>query len=129
VSLLVVVLIIHLIILIDRINLMWNITVLDIEKTLSNVIIKVTHDHSVDKAAMEKRKEALLLLGAQFSQYGTTLETGLADIKGKLSEQMRAGATAAAEKEHAKDKESEKHNNSDKKERVSGDKKKENDID
>lgn len=78
---------------------MWNMTVLDIEKTLSNVIIKVTHDHAVDAATTKKRKEALLALGDYYSAYGVSMEVGLSDIKGKLSEQFKGGAAAAAARE------------------------------
>jgi hypothetical protein len=80
---------------------MWNMTVLDIEKTLSSVITKVTHDHAVDAGTVKKRKEALLALGAYYSAYGVPMDVGLSDIKGKLSEQMKSGAAAAASRENA----------------------------
>ncbi len=75
---------------------MWNMSVLDIEKTLSQVIIKVTHDHSADAATIAKRKEALLALGSYYAAYGVPMDVGLSDIKGKLSEQMRGASAAAA---------------------------------
>ena len=70
---------------------MWNMSQLDIEKTLSKVVEKVTHDHSVDKASSDKRAEALLLLGAEYSKHGVPVNVGLSDIKGKFSEGMRGG--------------------------------------
>lgn len=73
---------------------MWNMSQLDIEKTISRVVEKVTHDHSVDKATIEKRQEALLLLGEEFSKHGVPVEAGLADLKGKF-----AGASSAASAE------------------------------
>lgn len=72
---------------------MWNMTQLDIEKTLSNVVIKVTHDHSVDKTVIEKRMNALILLGEQFSKYGVSVEVGLSDIRGKFNEQLKNRAS------------------------------------
>jgi curved DNA-binding protein CbpA len=79
------------------VSLMWHMTQLDIEKTLSKVVTKVTHDHSIDKTAMEQRIEALLILGAEYSSHGTPMEIGLSDIKGKFTDQMRNATATAAE--------------------------------
>lgn len=78
---------------------MWNMSQLDIEKTLTKVVEKVTHDHSVDKVTIEKRQEALLLLGAEFSKHGVPVEVGLADIQGKFSDNMRGASAAQADGE------------------------------
>jgi hypothetical protein len=78
---------------------MWNMSRLDIERTLSKVVEKVTHDRSVDSATVEKRHEALVLLGEAFARHGVPVEVGLSDIKGKFADQMRGGAKAPVDSE------------------------------
>ena len=81
---------------------MWSMSQLDIEKTLSKVIEKVTHDHSVDQATMEKRCQALLILGEEFLKLGAPVDVGLSDIKSKFADQMRGQTGRDAKGEEAK---------------------------
>ena len=54
----------------SRLQMMWHITLLDIESTIRHVCTKVTHDHSVDEETRNKRKVALKILGELFSEKG-----------------------------------------------------------
>ncbi len=85
---------------------MWNITLLDIEKTLSNVVHRVTHDHSIDDATRVKRNEALINLGEIFSAYGIEVEVGLAEFKTKMQDQFAAAERAQAAAARAADNDS-----------------------
>lgn len=89
------------------IGMMWNATMLDVDKTLSKVVHKVVNDHAVHDGARRKRKDALVLLGQVFSAYGVASEVGLADFKAKLSEQMAQAATTGAARERQQEKERE----------------------
>ena len=92
---------------------MWNITLLDIEKTLSNVVHRVTNDHSIDDTTRAKRNEALILLGEVFSAYGIEVEVGLAEFKIKMQDQFAAAERAqAATNESAESKSSGRNTNS-----------------
>ena len=61
--------------------IMWRVTELDIRSTISKVCRKVTHDHSVDATARERRLRGLKIIGNAYvnqtpecSSYGASAE-------------------------------------------------------
>ena len=50
----------------------WHVSVVDIERTLTQAISKVTRDHSVPEATRLKRGEAIAIAGALFMKEATT---------------------------------------------------------
>lgn len=61
-------------------RVLWNVTVLEIEDVLSNVVFKVTHDTSVDKEVRAKRAEAIYIAGDVFSSYDVNLDQGVHEV-------------------------------------------------
>ena len=75
------------------IEMMWNITVIDISNTLREVVMKVCKDTSVPDSVRKKRAAAVMELGTVWEE--------LKSKKGELGAQksvrnMYASATAAA---------------------------------
>lgn len=56
----------------NYIELMWNVTVIDISQTLHEVVVKVLNDKSTDKDTRKKRADAIQELGAIFENQKTT---------------------------------------------------------
>ncbi len=52
-------------------ELMWHVTVIDIEYTLRKVCFKVIHDHSVSSDIRKSRMQALLVIGEIFKANGS----------------------------------------------------------
>ena len=46
--------------------IMWRVTELDIRSTIAKVCKKVTHDHSVDKVALQRRLRGLRIVGESY---------------------------------------------------------------
>eukprot|EP00607_Mallomonas_marina_P008810 CAMPEP_0182417468 /NCGR_PEP_ID=MMETSP1167-20130531/1956_1 /TAXON_ID=2988 /ORGANISM="Mallomonas Sp, Strain CCMP3275" /LENGTH=619 /DNA_ID=CAMNT_0024591077 /DNA_START=366 /DNA_END=2225 /DNA_ORIENTATION=+ len=65
-------------------ELMWHVTVIDIETTLRKVCHKVTHDHSVTSEIRQQRILALLVLGAEFRAKGVSMDKGIGDLMQRM---------------------------------------------
>jgi len=72
------------------VEMLWNITVLDVEYTLRNVCVKIFKDVSVPKAARTQRAKALMTLGEIFCKYGRSTEAGLSEFTAMIHERMQA---------------------------------------
>lgn len=70
------------------IDVMWNITIFDVERTLRAAIDKILRDKSVDQQCRRIRASGLLKLGRIFQKYGDSTGKGLAEMKGQISEQL-----------------------------------------
>lgn len=60
----------------NRLGLLWQMTKLDINSTISNVCTKVLHDGSQSPEQIEKRKEALFRLGEEYCAKSVEEEQG-----------------------------------------------------
>jgi len=70
------------------IDVMWNITVLDVERVLRTAIDKIFRDKSVDQQCRRIRASGLLKLGQIFQKYGDSTGNGLAAMKEQISGQI-----------------------------------------
>ena len=69
---------------------MWHVTQLDIEKTLSKVARRVTHDKSVANSEIsKKRREGIYLLGQIYVSHGSKAGTSVEAILSSLTDQMQ----------------------------------------
>lgn len=66
------------------VKVMWYTTVIEIESLLRRVVIKVTHDTSVDKEKRQKRADALKITGDVFLQCSSEVSSGLKELHMKL---------------------------------------------
>mmetsp|Transcript_13339 Transcript_13339/g.21505 ORF Transcript_13339/g.21505 Transcript_13339/m.21505 type:complete len:467 (-) Transcript_13339:640-2040(-) len=73
-------------------DMMWNITVIDITSTIREVVMKVCKDSSVPGAVQKKRAEAIKVLGAMWEEQKATNP----DSKEKSARTRYMSATAAA---------------------------------
>jgi hypothetical protein len=65
-------------------GLMWYLTKMDIANTLNNVCNKIIRDHSVTSDVIQKRKEALLILGQEYSIRAVTVDQGMEDLLNRM---------------------------------------------
>merc|ERR1712194_1006766 len=72
------------------VELLWNVTVLDVEYTLRHVCIKILKDVSVSDVARNRRTKALLELGEVFCSHGRTTQAGISEFTEKVHERMQA---------------------------------------
>ena len=80
------------------IDVMWNITVFDVEKTLRNAIDKLFRDKSVEQQVRRIRAQGLLKLGRLFEKYGDSTGKGLAEMKQQISGQISEAQKAEQNK-------------------------------
>lgn len=78
--------------------IMWRVTELDIRSTIAKICKKVTHDHSVDDLARERRMRALQLIGESYikltpgnSSYGASAADVL-EMMTPILQQAQGGA-------------------------------------
>ena len=75
----------------SMIDVAFNITLFDIEKTLRKSIKKIFQDQSIDKKGKQMRAQGLLMIGKIFMKYGESdTKKGLKLMKEQLSGQMEA---------------------------------------
>ena len=72
----------------NMIDIAWNMTVLDINKTLRNSLDKVLKDKAVSKKERKLRAQGLLKLGNIFLLHGNKNNEGLAELKQQVSGQF-----------------------------------------
>eukprot|EP01041_Mallomonas_annulata_P001668 gene1668-3224_t len=75
----------------SMLELMWHVTVIDIESTLRKVCHKVTHDHSVSEDIRRQRTLALLILGEEFKSHGVSMDKGIQDVLHRMGPNMGGG--------------------------------------
>jgi len=75
----------------------WHVSVVDIERTLSAAISKVTRDHSVDEPMRLKRGEAIAIMGQIFMEEAITAG-GSKDPRSKVTEMVQMIAPHMAPK-------------------------------
>ncbi|KAG5175831.1 X-domain of DnaJ-containing-domain-containing protein [Tribonema minus] len=73
-------------------EMLWSLSVIELEQTLHSVCRKVLADRSVEKPKRKRRAQGLLLAGASFLKYGGTAAAGLIDI-GERFGMGRQGST------------------------------------
>eukprot|EP00611_Tribonema_gayanum_P000247 TRINITY_DN1017_c0_g2_i1.p1 TRINITY_DN1017_c0_g2~~TRINITY_DN1017_c0_g2_i1.p1 ORF type:complete len:347 (-),score=147.55 TRINITY_DN1017_c0_g2_i1:357-1397(-) len=73
-------------------EMLWSLSVIELEQTLHSVCRKVLTDRSVEKPKRKRRAQGLLLAGASFLKYGGTAAAGLIDI-GERFGMGRQGST------------------------------------
>merc|ERR1712187_492466 len=66
------------------VEVMWHGTVLEIEGLLQRVIMKVTHDTSVDKEVRKTRVQALIIVGEVFLECGSKVSGGMEELVQRL---------------------------------------------
>ena len=78
--------------------IMWRVTELDIRSTIAKICKKVTHDHSVDDLARERRMRGLQLIGESYikltpgnSSYGASAADVL-EMMTPILQQAQGGA-------------------------------------
>jgi len=83
------------------VEMLWNISVLDIEYTLRKVCLKIFKDSSVPEKVRTDRARALLELGEVFVRSGKTPEVGLEEFTKRMQEEFSAGKAAAEHRQNA----------------------------
>jgi len=66
------------------VEVMWHGTVLEIEGLLERVIMKVTHDKSVEKEVRRQRVEALIIVGQVFIECASKVTGGMEELVQRL---------------------------------------------
>jgi curved DNA-binding protein CbpA len=79
----------------NMIELLWRITRLDIQNTLTNVCTKALHDHSVDEPQLVLRQKALYLLGKEYCAKSVDAESALEDLLERIGAQSGLFGTDA----------------------------------
>lgn len=78
-----------------RFSLMWHMTLIDIEQTITAVCWKVLHDRSVTENVKNARMHGLLILGTTFLSKGhtTPIEEVLNQVTQSMSNQAQSQAS------------------------------------
>jgi hypothetical protein len=74
-------------------EVMWSLSVLEIEATLRSACHKALADRSVNKESRKRRAEGLIIMGDIFLQHAGSIKDGLVDVGERMG--LKGGPGAA----------------------------------
>lgn len=86
-------------------GVMWYVSQMDIENTLTKACNKVMRDHSVTDDIRHRRALGLKVLGQEFVKAGGSMVEGFDDFVSKIGDSMEAAANSASAHAHGEGKE------------------------
>ena len=81
------------------IEVLWNMSVIDVESTLRAVCFKLFKDASANKAERVMRAKGMYLMGSMFMEKGVSAEEGIEAFMSQMREQMEMAKAAEAHKQ------------------------------